>query len=628
MVPLSGRTRTARRKPTVAAPPEAQVAEGKEDYYLFDPGYMPPRQYVNPIIGLNPRAAVQLILNGQYGYKADQQWTYAAIERKEPTLRALKDRRLSAMKKLRWIIRVKDTAHDGGKNKPVTPAQQGEIDAQTEILRAVYGRIRNLTQAISFLALATFRGYAHLEKHVDDEGWLTRLEPVPQWYWAQTYPVRDWLFNVQALNINAGSAIVPEAWVVREVDDPLDEIAIMVFLRKNLSRKAWDIFVETFGVPSLFAQFSKETVRPNDLTAAMDVINRVLSAGRGAMPYGVELVSTSKVVGDGSTHPFRPHLDYANEELVIAGTGGKLTMLSDATGIGAGASPAHEAVFSDIALSEGEDICEVLREQVDRPELNRRGFAEPLVEFALEVLEPEDKLKNAEILGAISAAGYRTSDEQAGEMLEMEVHSVMNQSFGGDIYGEDGPPSDEDGPSVAEGGDPGKTTTDEDDASYRPPSAGNRQYFDAPGSQPPAAPFYEAERLHPDRRDQAQQLDMITRPYTPISYTRSAANPDAPQAMTTYPTSEGQDRYLRTMRKALRKYQRAFARGVSKDLEPLRQRIKSILALDNPDEVAEKLSALQSELPSYLAKGKDSEAAKAIESALRESSRRGAAVKV
>ncbi len=615
MVPLSGRTRTARRKPNVDAPPETQIEEGKEDYYLFDPGYMPPRQYVNPIIGLNPRAAVQLILNGQYGYKADQQWTYAAIERKEPTLRALKDRRLSAMKKLRWIIRVKDSAHDGGKNKTLTPAQQGEIDAQTEVLRAVYGRIRNLTQAISFLALATFRGYSHLEKHVDAEGWLTRLEPVPQWFWAQTYPVRDWLFNFQALNINAGAALVPEAWVVREVEDPLDEIAIMVFLRKNLSRKAWDIFVETFGVPSLFAQFSKETVKPSDLAAAMDVINRVLSAGRGAMPYGVELVSTSKMVGDGSTHPFRPHLDYANEELVIAGTGGKLTMLSDATGIGQGASPAHEAVFSDIALSEGEDICEVLREQVDRPELDRRGFTEPLVEFALEVLEPEDKLKNAEILGAISAAGYRTTDEQAGEMLEMEVHSVMGQPLEGDVYGEDGPPNDQDGLS-------------EGDAPYGPQSAGNRKYYDAPGSQPAAAPFYEAERLHPDRRDQAQQLDMMTRPYTPVSYTRSAANPDAPQAMTTYPTSEGQDRYLRTMRKALRKYQRAFARGVSKDLEPLRERIKSILALDNPDEVAEKLVALQSELPSYLTKGKDSEAAKAIESALRESVRRGAAVKV
>jgi len=621
------------------SPRDKQIVRAEEDetdFHQFEPWFMPPRQFINPIIGLTPRMAVSLILNGQYGYKADQQWTYAAVERREPVLRAIKERRLSATKRLKWVIRTRDLAHDGGKKQKLTPQQQAEVELQTDALKQVYSKIDNLTEAIGHLSLATFRGYAHCEKHVDGEGWIVKLEPVPQWYWAQCYPVRDWLFNVQALNMNAGASIDPDAWVIREVEDPLDEIGIFVFLRKNLSKKAWDLFTELFAVPSIFTQFQKETARPSDMAAALDVINKVISAGRGALPPGVELTSTAKLVG-GESHPFRPHLDYNDQELVIAGTGGKLTMLSEATGIGSGATGAHEQVWNEIAEAEGEEICAVLRQQIDKPELARRGFPQPMVEFALETLKPEDKLKNAETLGAISAAGYRTTDEQASEMLEMEVTSVMGgPGGGGDMFGggepgldqeqedEDGPPPREDGASVAEGGEQGDEA---EPAQNRVPAGGTpgNTYHDAPISSPPAAPGYEAERLHPGRQEQAERLDMITRPYTPQGPTSSAAEPDPMPATGVYPTERAQDQYLDVMRKAVRKYQRSFARGVSKDLGPLREKVKAILALDNPKEVAEKLNVLQNELPTFL---KASKAASAIEKALRESLRRGAAVKV
>ena len=607
------RRRSAPATPTVVD--QTAMVDDAGDQYLFAPWYMPPRQFINPIIGLTPAYAVRLLLNAQYGYKADLQWTNAAIERKEPTLRALKERRQSAIKKLQWIIRPKNQSHTPGKKRQMDPAKQAEVDRQTEALTEVYDGIENFKAAIAHLALATFRGYAHLEKHVDADGWITKLEPVPQWYWAQTYPVRDWLFNAQALNINAGAAINPDAWVIREVDDPLDEIGIFVFLRKNLSRKSWDAFTEMFGIPSLFTQFQKDAVRPPDLNASLAIIEKIISAGRGALPPGVELTSTARLVGD-SSHPFRPHLDYNDQELVIAGTGGKLTMLSDATGIGQGASGAHEAVFEDIALAEGEEICEVFRRQIDAPELKRRGFDRPLVEFALEVLAPEDKMQNAEILGAISAAGYRTSDEQASEMLEMEVHSVMGGPGGGGDMFEGGGEATPETPQGAPG---------EHNAETGGLRAGNRRYYDAPASQPAAAPFYEAERLHPGREEEAQQLDLLHRPYTPVGPTRSEANPDPPQIMATYPTAEGLDRYMATMRRALRRYQRAFAHGVHRDLAPLRDQIKAILALDKPELVAEKLAALKNELPEHLGRMlKDSAAAKALEEAITHSMKAGA----
>lgn len=608
-------TRRGRGQPTEAVDETASV-----DPYLFTPRFLPPRQYINPVRGLTPAKAVALIDWGQYGFKADLQWTYAAIERKGPVLRALKDRRLSAIKKLKWTIRVKDSLRE---KYDEDDAVKSVVDAQKEALKDVYDRVDNLKEALSFLALATFRGYAHLEKHFDDDGFLSHLEPVPQWYWCFSYPVRDWLFNPQALQTNSGSPIDHDSFVVREVEDPLDEIAIFIFLRKNLSKKDWDLFVETYGVPSIFAVCTDPNYRPTDASGTIDTISKIIGNGRGVMPPGWDIKSTAQVLSS-SNHPFQQHLDYQNMELVLAGTGGKLTMLSDPTGIGSGASDAHEGVFADIAQAEGEEICECFRRQVDIPELKSRGFDKIMVEFGLEMMELVDKEKNANILGAIAAAGYRTTDEQASEMLEMDVKSAigggMGNGDGGDIY------ADVDGEGEASvegvpGGDEGTLAEDGGDE-----QAANKQYFDAPGSQPPAAPFYVGAVKHPDGQVKfAQQIDRMVRPYAEKGEARGEANPDGLMYITGYPTEEGRDRYMDSMRKAVAQYQQSFARGVSEDLEPVRKKVREILALDNSQEMMDRLSQLEKELPVELGRMlKNSAAAKALEIALTESIERGA----
>lgn len=578
-------------------PPDETEAHG----VIHTAQFLPPRQFINPVIGLVPSRAISLIQVAQYGYKADLQWTYAAVERKEPVLRALKERRLSAIKKLKWTIRVKNSVQEKAETDAFT---RDAVEEQKEVLREVYDRVDNLTEALAFMGLATFRGYSHLEKHVDDDGNVFHLEPVPQWYWCFTYPVRDWLYNPQALQTNAGAAINEAAFVIREIEDPLDEIAIMIFLRKNLSRKDWDLFVETYGVPSIFARCTDPNFRSSNASVAVDEMNKIIGNGRGVLPPGWDITSTANVVG-ASNHPFQPHLEYQNMELVLAGTGGKLTMLSDATGIGQGASPAHEAVFSDIAQAEGEEICECFRRQIDIPEFERRGLGRPLVEFALEIMDVTDREKEANLLGAIAAAGYRTSDEQASEMLEMEVRSVM----GGGME------------------QPADAFQDEGDQSGDE-EAQNKRYFDAPGSHPPAAPFYRAARLHPGGPEKlSEQMDKIHRPYAETSDVRSEANPDPPPTLQKYPVAEEQDRYNEQMRRALRLYQqkKRFAKGVAKDLEPIRDKVRSILSIDNEAALTDALNKLEHELPFELGKiVRNSSAARALEQALTESIEAGA----
>jgi len=321
-------------------------------------------------------------------------------------------------------------------------------------------------------------------------------------------------------------------------------------------------------------------------------------------------------------------------ELVLAGTGGKLTMLSDPTGIGQGASGQHAEVFSDIAEGEGEEICECFRKQIDLLELKRRGHEKAMVEFALEIKDAADKEKAANILGAVAAAGFRVSDDQASEMLEMEVTSAFGQPGGmeQDMFGGE-PGAEEPGAEemdLAEQGGEGSGDESEvvvgGDEWLAEGAANKASDYDAPSSQPPAAPQYTAARLHkggPQRS--SEHLMRIHRPYAEVSEVRSEANPDPRPIITTYPTAKENEDYLKSMRTAIRLYQRKFAKGISKDLSGVRDKIRNILALDNEDELMDGLRDLEKELPSELTKMlKNSAAAKAMESALTESIERGA----
>ena len=569
---------------------------------IYNPKYQPPRQFINPIQGLTPARAIQLMTQSQIGYFADLQWTYKVLERRNPTLRVLKERRLAAIGRMRWTIRAKEEVRNAvpgwklgqdyrGEAKP--SSEQWKLmtmaSQQMEVLRSVYTRITNFNEAIRFMALATFRGYSHLEKHVDGEGNVTLLQPVPQYHWAMQYPIAEWLYNDQALQTSFGSAINPEAFVIREVDDPLNEIAVILHLRQMMTTKDWDCFCETFGIPSLFAQVPKD-VALSDTSDAMQKMDSVIANGRGVLTHGATLASTSSVVSSGTAMPFEPHIRFQIEQLVLAGTGGKLTMLSDATGIGTGATSAHEAVFNELAEAEGEQIAEVFRTQCDIPELKRRGYDRPLVEFALELLKPQDRLQNAELLQAIAAAGYRVSDEQASELLEMDVTSVMQ---------EQGPEDDVD--------------EDEDDEETDG-KAKNRNGSGAPFYDPP--PYFQGQPF----ADRAKQfpggiMQHFPRPvYEPTVDGIPMRNPDSPELLSrvTYPSNAHMSRIMAERRKAMLRYQQAFANGVHQDLGGLRKRVRDIIGIDNPRLLTDRLRQLQDDLPSELKEAARNKAAATI----------------
>lgn len=120
--------------------------------------------------------------------------------------------------------------------------------------------------------------------------------------------------------------------------------------------------------------------------------------------------------------PFPGRQSYIDTMLILAGTGGKLTMLSDATGIGQGATGAHEDVFQDIADAEGEEIADVFMRSIGTPAL-KAAFpgAKHFVKLAISRRTEVDKLAATNLLRGIRYAGWDVSEEEAEELTGMRL---------------------------------------------------------------------------------------------------------------------------------------------------------------------------------------------------------------
>jgi phage gp29-like protein len=362
------------------------------------------RDSFNPLRGLKMPQVVAWLEAGERGEYANLQWLYRVVEKRDAVLRALVRRRRSALLKLDWDIKV------------VSELPKGSTDAQAEAqqvaLRAAYDRIDNLREAIAFLALAEFRGYSHLERHFTPQGETFHLETVPQWHWVRDGINGVWQYNAESAATNHGESIDPVNFLIREVEDPIDEIAVICFLRKNLSQKDWDGFVETYGIPPLFVEGPPNA---GDKDGEYQTIaEEVVSNGRGYLPNGAK-VQTVETGGRGN-NPFRDHLRYQDEQIVMAGTGGLLTMLNDPTGLGSGQSESHQETFDEIAQAEAAIISELFQEQFDKPILDEKFQGQPILAyFEIAAKDETDIASLADHAVKFSQAGFSMDAEELSE---------------------------------------------------------------------------------------------------------------------------------------------------------------------------------------------------------------------
>jgi phage gp29-like protein len=399
------------------------------------------REQYNPLRGLTMPLAVGWLEQYQRGWMADLQWAYNFIEQTDADLLALVERRTSAVLALDWDIRITEEERTG--------FDQALANAQAAFLRSAYERVDNLYEAIEHLAMATFRGYAHLEKHAGANG-IEHLEVLDQWNVIRDGLYGDWKYNPEAKSCDfqalpAENLILPENWLIRMVKRPVDRIGLMKFIRSNLSQKDWDVFIEIYGLPAAVI-IGPPNIPPGKEEEYQTSAANVAEGVSGYLPNGADVKFATEARG---MQPFREHLRYWQEQLILAGTGGLLTMLAQ-SGSGTLAGGAHEDTFDLIARSEARKISEVFQTHLDQPLLEAQFPGKPrLAYFSLASAETIDTGAVVDQALKLKQAGYEIDpaelSERTGYSLTKIAAPIPNPSLPGE-QGQTGVPSNETSP--------------------------------------------------------------------------------------------------------------------------------------------------------------------------------------
>lgn len=384
------------------------------------------RDNYNPLRGFVIAKAVAILEAAERGDFAELQLVLRKIEKRYPVLKGLKARRLAALEKLDWEIKVVGELPEG--------ATDAMAEEQRQFLRSRYELVENLTEAIGFLVSPEFRGYAILQKHrfMDggkNDGAVKELHWLPQEVFSRNGTFGDFYYNQNSMfgigldscaatlgeNNRIGSEQLPrENFVIRDVEAPVYEISLIAFVNWAMGRKDWAAFVEIFGLPNCVV-IMPANIPPGKEEEYRAMAEKLADGISGAAPNGSDVkFPTSSVRGEA---PFKSFCDAQDSDVVLAGTGGRLSMLTaDKGGLGDGPSQEHADAFDEIAQADARRINSVLQRDFDALELALQFPGQPrCVYFELSADDNIDAKAFVENYGIAVRSGVITpnTDDEA-----------------------------------------------------------------------------------------------------------------------------------------------------------------------------------------------------------------------
>lgn len=453
----------------------------------------PSREQTNPLRSLTIARAISLMESAQRGEFLELQWLYWFVEQTDPLLIALQERRYGRLAEMDWECKVIP------RQRRRTSFDEVLAEEQAAALAEQYDRVDNLKEAIEHLASATFRLYAHVNVQRNGAGEIAHLEPLDQWNFLRHGMFGDWYWNPDANATNWRSLppenrIVPEDFIIRTVARHINRPGLVKYIRKALAEKDWSGFVEIYGQPT------PDVLMPPGATdsqkTAYEAAGIARSQGRCvAWPSGTQIDYPSDVRG---TAPFAEYLKWCDEQMVLAGTGGLLSMLSLPTGIGSGASDTHDAAFQSITKAEANRISELFQRQVDKPFLAQAFPGKPVLAY-FEIAAQESTDPGTVLDHAVKAksAGLDMDPDELSEMtgyaLTRSVPPPTPPPFSGTAAaaGESSPEKEaQDAPDGEEEAAEGDDAENDAAMNAEPPAA------PAPGAMEPL--LAEIERLIAD----------------------------------------------------------------------------------------------------------------------------------
>lgn len=365
------------------------------------------RDWNNPLKGLTLSRIIAMEDAADRGQNADVQWLWHHMARSDVTVQAAIARRLSFVSSADWEIRTDETAD------PTLAAEQADL------LKYAYNRIANFKEATLFLASALFSGFAHLEKIATGYGGLVeRLEPIQQWFWVREGMSGRWRFNQESKSHEPrGEMILRDDFCILE-SPAINRAISRNFFDKTMALVDWSQALELGANQSIFFIEPPGTT-PELHLEYQNTAERLASNGRGSLPHGADV----KMVDPGarSKLPYFERIRYADEQIVMAATGGLLSMLTQ-SGSGTLAGGAHADGLLALARSDAQRLSEVYQRDLDRHWLTAFFPRQPHVAyFNFDVPQQQSTTDLLAAIGNLSWAGYTVDQKQLEEKTGLKL---------------------------------------------------------------------------------------------------------------------------------------------------------------------------------------------------------------
>ncbi len=377
--------------------------------YRTKPGV---RDHYNPLRGLTLSRIVAMEDAAARGDWADLQWLWRHMEDTDVTVAAAVAKRLSYIESLDWEIRTVENAD------PFLAAEQEAV------LRYAYERVQNLQEAAKNIAYANFTGFSMLEKVRTGYGpFIQRLEYIPCHYWTYKPTEKRWYFDPEARNGFGGAEVAdPRDLVIREVQSPLFKSICRHFFAKQLAMADWDVALENGANQAVF-MIGPPGTTPEKETEYMTLAEKLTSNMRGYLPPGSDIKVTDLAAR--SKLPYFERIEYSDRQIVMAATGGLLTMLAE-SGSGTLAGNAHSETLVGLARADAAAISEVFQRQFDREILKTFFPGETIcVYFKFDIPRAQETMAQLiEATSALSWAGYRINQQQLEEKLGLKIEKM------------------------------------------------------------------------------------------------------------------------------------------------------------------------------------------------------------
>lgn len=408
------------------------AARMKSHLYKDAVGWM--HDTINPLWNISSRQAQMIYDFARSGNYAQIEYLYNEIENCSPVFSVCVTRRTGALSELGWKIVRSDERLTRG-------ADAALVKEQIECLETAIAKIDNLPDFLEHFALSAFRGFSVASIWKKPDGTPYHLENLDHWNICLDKRNDRWLWNPGAVSFMnptlSSSGMTPidpsESIAIRrkrEIDWP----AMKIFLRESIGERDYGRFMETYGLPPVIITMPDLTNK-EDQEAYVEAAASVFEGRSGVIPFGSQVNFASESRG---VNPFTDFIDHQMKMYVLLSTGGTLTSLTEATGIGSGASETQMDTWKQIVRADVRMVSNAINQQICKPILEKEFKGKPILgEFKLDTEPPMTAKEVAELASSFSSAGF---EMDAAELSQIAGFTLRKKDEGGGMrYNADTP---------------------------------------------------------------------------------------------------------------------------------------------------------------------------------------------